>query len=72
MQGMNAVTLEENLMGYTDGATISDYAVQAMNWAVGKGIVTGITGSELAPQGSATRAQVATMLHRFCLLMAQA
>lgn len=37
-----------------------------MEWAVANGIVTGVGGGRLAPQGTATRAQVAAMLMRFC------
>ena len=64
-KGLAAVTLEENLIGYADHAKVSPYAVQAMNWAVGKGLINGI-GSELQPAGAASRAQAAAILHRFC------
>ena len=64
-KGLAAVTLEENLIGYADHAKVSSYAVQAMNWAVGKGLINGI-GSELQPAGAASRAQAAAILHRFC------
>ena len=64
-KGLVAVTLEENLIGYADHAKVSAYAVQAMNWAVGKGLINGI-GSELQPAGAASRAQAAAILHRFC------
>ena len=42
---------------------ISAYALSAMQWAVGHGVVKG-DGEQLDPQGTATRAQVAAMLHR--------
>ena len=72
MKGISAVTLEENLTGYADDGSISGYAIQAMNWAVSKGIIAGVTETTLEPQSGATRAQVATMLHRFCVMLAQA
>ena len=63
-RGMDAVTLRENLSGFQDRAAISTYAVSALNWAVGEGLMQG-TGDKLEPTGSATRAQVAAMLRRF-------
>ena len=62
--GMTAVTLEENLSGFADADQISSYAVQAMNWAVGKGLLKGSDGL-LMPKAQASRAQVAAILHRF-------
>ena len=63
-RGMDAVTLCENLSSFQDQAAISVYAVSALNWAVGEGLMQG-TGDKLEPTGSATRAQVAAMLRRF-------
>lgn len=63
-RGMDAVTLRENLSSFQDQAAISAYAVSALNWAVGEGLMQG-TGDKLEPTGSATRAQVAAMLQRF-------
>lgn len=60
------VTKKADLTGYTDSASISSYAVEAMQWANANGIVNGMTETTLAPQGTATRAQVATMLMNFC------
>ena len=54
-----------NRLSYADFASISEYAIPAMQWACGSGIVTGVTDSILAPQGTATRAQCAAMLMRF-------
>ena len=51
--------------GFSDNSSISSYAVQAMNWSVGQGILTGVTDATLEPQGTATRAQCAAMLMRF-------
>ncbi len=55
------------LAGYADANAISEYAVDAMAWAVENGIVNGITETVLAPQGTATRAQIATILMRVIL-----
>ncbi len=55
------------LEGYVDANAISDYAVPAMAWAVENGIVNGITETVLAPQGTATRAQIATIMMRMIL-----
>lgn len=60
------VTEKADLTGYADSAAISGYAVEAMQWANANGIVNGMTATTLAPQGTATRAQVATMLMNFC------
>ena len=65
-KGMDVVTLQEHLTGYPDGDQVSDYAIPAMNWAVGQGLIAGMENGTLVPQGSATRAQVATILMRFC------
>lgn len=56
-----------NILSYTDVADLSEYAISAMQWAVGAGIINGTgNGSTLSPQGQATRAQAAVMLTRFC------
>ena len=60
------VTEKADLTGYADSTAISGYAVEAMQWANANGIVNGMTETTLAPQGTATRAQVATMLMNFC------
>ena len=57
-----------SLSGYTDAASISAWASDAMTWAVENGLVNGVGGSSLAPQGTATRAQVAAILMRFIQL----
>ena len=56
---------DTNILSYTDALEISEYAIPAMQWACGAGIMEGNAGY-LTPQGDATRAQVATMLMRFC------
>ena len=56
-----------NILSYTDAADLAEYAIPAMQWAVGAGLITGTgDGSTLTPQGQATRAQAAVMLMRFC------
>lgn len=54
-----------SLSSYSDNASVSPYAEQAMVWAVRNGIIGGMTADTLAPQGMATRAQVAAILERF-------
>lgn len=55
-----------DLSGYSDAGLVSSYATEALSWANATGLITGTTGTTLSPQGSATRAQVATILSRFC------
>ena len=59
------VTASADLSGYSDAGTISPYAVEAMQWANAEDVIQGVTTTTLVPQGSAIRAQVATMLMRF-------
>ena len=61
--GLEAVTLSENLTQFTDASDISAWAVSAMQWAVGQGLIQGSNGP------NASRAEVATILMRFCELM---
>ena len=56
---------DTNILSYDDFADLSEYAIPAMQWACGAGIITGVTDATLVPQGEATRAQVAAMLMRF-------
>lgn len=58
-------TAQASLSAFSDTFQISAYAMQAIQWAVAAGIVTGINETNLSPKGTATRAQVATMLMRF-------
>ena len=60
------VTGKADLAGFTDAAQISDYAKDPMAWANKAGLIGGVSADTLQPQGSATRAQVATILMRFC------
>ena len=58
-----------NMDSFADKGAVSDYAVESIRWAVSRGILSGMSGANgamnLAPQSSATRAQVVVMLHRW-------
>ena len=54
-----------DLSGYTDADLVADYAVDAMTWAVGEGVISGIGNNTLAPDNTASRAQMATVLTRY-------
>ena len=60
-----------SLSDYKDAAAVSDFAKDAFAWAVEEGIISGTTVDTLSPQGTATRAQVAAILTRFCTNMAE-
>ena len=63
-KGMEAVMLEENLH-FADANEISEYAVSAMNWAVGTGLINGKSATTLNPKDNASRAEIAAILQRF-------
>lgn len=54
----------DNLASFTDLSTVSGYALESMNWAVGAGLLKGANG-KLDPKANATRAQVAAIIHRY-------
>lgn len=54
-----------SLDGFRDASAVSGYAVQAMGWAVDRGLISGVGDQRLSPGGSATRTQVAAILQRF-------
>ena len=54
-----------DLSAFQDAALVADWAQEAMAWAVGQGIVEGVTEDTIVPQGTATRAQAVTMLYRY-------
>lgn len=60
------VTASNDLSSYTDASRISAYATTAMQWANAEGLITGNTTTTINPIGNATRAEVATILMRFC------
>ena len=68
-QGMESVNLSEHLTSFSDAPQVSDFAVPALNWAVGSGIILGDSGL-LAPQDTVTRAEAAQMLMRYMELAA--
>lgn len=59
-------TIKGNVATFSDGGMVSSYAVDAVNWAIGVGILSGMGDNLFAPQGNATRAQAAAILMRFC------
>ena len=60
------LSAQAGLDSYADAAQVSAYAADAMEWAVGSGLITGTSATTLSPAGSATRAQAAVILARFC------
>ena len=60
------VSKTADLSGYADQGSISDWAAQAVQWACGSGLMTGRSANSLAPAGTLTRAEAATMLKAFC------
>lgn len=62
---MDSPAVESDLTTYPDNASVSDWAAQAMAWAVDAGIITGNSAGELMPQATATRVEVAAILARF-------
>ena len=61
-----AVSPDANIMDYDDVFEVSGWAVEAMRWAVQVKLVEGVGGNKLAPKDSATRAQIATIIMRYC------
>ncbi len=59
------VSARSDLSGFSDAASVSPYAVEAMQWAVERGIIGGVGNKMLSPQGKATRAQLAAIVKRF-------
>ena len=59
------VSASADISAYTDASSVSGWATDAMRWAVGAGLINGRTATTLAPQGNATRAEVAAILMRF-------
>ena len=59
------VSDSNSLTGYSDYSDVSAYALKSLKWANAEGLITGRTTSTLAPKGTATRAEVAAIFHRF-------
>ena len=55
-----------DLSGFADQASVSSWATDNVSWAVGHGIISGRSGNMIAPRGTATRAEAATMFTRLC------
>lgn len=60
------VTGTSDLTAYADGSSVSGWAAEAMSWAVNAGLISGVGGNQIAPTGTASRAQVAQILMNFC------
>lgn len=60
------VTGTSDLAAYADGSSVSGWAAEAMSWAVNAGLISGVGGNQIAPTGTASRAQVAQILMNFC------
>ncbi len=60
------VTGTSDLAAYADGSSVSSWAAEAMGWAVDAGLISGVGGNQIAPTGTASRAQVAQILMNFC------
>ena len=60
------VSRRADLSAYKDGAKVSSWAKDAMSWAVAEGLITGSNQKNLTPGGSTNRAQLATILMRYC------
>lgn len=58
---------QDKLNQFSDASKISDFAKWGMQWATGAGVITGTKEGNLNPQGTATRAEVASMLYKYCL-----
>ena len=56
---------DTNILSFNDAFAVSEYAIPAMQWAVGTGVINGTTASTLSPRGDASRAQAANILYRF-------
>ena len=65
------VSAQADLSGFPDAGDIQDYATKALSWAVAEGLLQGFEDDSLQPAGTATRAQIATILMRFCETVAQ-
>ena len=57
---------DTNILSYDDALSVSGWAMSSMQWACGSGIVSGKTESTLAPKDGATRAEIATVMMRYC------
>ena len=68
MEGKETTALGD-LSAFTDGNAVSAYARDSMVWAVEAGLIQGVENNAIAPKNAATRAQVATILMRYCEIL---
>lgn len=68
--GMDMTVTGDGLAKFTDRNTVSDYALTPMVWAVDRGLINGVTTTTLQPRGNALRAQVAAIIYRYVLSVA--
>ena len=57
---------DTNILSYADALQASEYAIPALQWAVGASVLNGKSGNLLAPTGTATRAEIAAIMQRWC------
>ncbi|MBR1495933.1 MAG: S-layer homology domain-containing protein, partial [Acidaminococcaceae bacterium] len=62
---------DTNILSYDDALDVSEWAASAMQWAVGSGLISGRTSSTLNPKDTATRAEIATIMMRYCTEIAE-
>lgn len=62
------LSADTDLNGFSDGAAVAPYAREAMAWAIDAGVLQGTAAGSLLPEGTASRAQTAVLLSRFCRL----
>lgn len=64
-QGSSGEVSQDKLDGYSDASVVSDWARDAVAWCIGEGLISGSDGGAIDPAGTATRAQVATIMMRY-------
>ena len=62
---------DTNILSYDDAFDVSDWAMEAMQWAVGAEVVYGTSASTLSPKNNASRAEIATIVMRYCTKVAK-
>ncbi|MBQ8551288.1 MAG: InlB B-repeat-containing protein [Clostridia bacterium] len=65
LKGGDVSAYKDTSLSYADAANIGEWALDAMKWACGTGMIEGVPGSLIVPQGSSTRVQTATILYRY-------
>ena len=62
---------DTNILSYDDAFDVSEWAIPAMQWAVGAEIVNGTSASTLSPKNNASRTEIATIIMRYCTEIAE-